>query len=495
MFSFNFLSSGVKNVYTIEDKVLGEGKFAQVKKGVHKKTGEAFAVKIINKDKVKKGDESKLQTEIEIMKKVNHPNCIKFSEMYESRTKLYIIMELVTGGELFDRIIQKEQYSEKDAAKCFKEMISAIAYIHSIGIVHRDLKPENVLYANKSEDSPIKVADFGLGALLELDPTRQSALKTVCGTPSYVAPEIITRQGYGKECDVWSSGIILYILLCGFPPFDQEAHQSVLFDRIKRGKYDFPDPFWTNISAEAKNLVSAMMCVDIDKRITPTQCLSHPWLKKYEEGSISESQMPHMQEELRKWNSARKFKGAISTLSALQRMVSGKELHVPTPEQAAEVLRRVKADPERLQELEESFNLLDRDKSGKISTVNLNDAIGSLGHKRTEDEIRNMIQRFDVHKTGDITFDEFCIVMGPRIRDRSVSVATEREMKATFQAFDFLGTGAITHMELKEVLRRLGSDASDTEVAHMIEIADVNSDGVIDFNEFKALIAKTFTSS
>uniref|UniRef100_A0A7S0VIV0 Calmodulin n=1 Tax=Hemiselmis tepida TaxID=464990 RepID=A0A7S0VIV0_9CRYP len=490
----------IESAYEFTKQVLGKGSVATVRSAVNLKTKEAVAIKIVPKKKCEHDGEKSIRQEIAVLQRLRHPNCIEFREVYETDAFIFIVMEQVNGGEMLDRIMEKSVYSETEAATAFVQMISALEYIHSIGIAHRDMKPDNILYKSMDPDSPIKLADFGHASLkaasiVPNDSPQSNPMQTFVGTPIYVAPEVLQRNGYGKECDVWSSGIILYILLCGFPPFDQEAHQSVLFDRIKRGKYDFPDPFWTNISAEAKNLVSAMMCVDIDKRITPTQCLSHPWLKKYEEGSISESQMPHMQEELRKWNSARKFKGAISTLSALQRMVSGKELHVPTPEQAAEVLRRVKADPERLQELEESFNLLDRDKSGKISTVNLNDAIGSLGHKRTEDEIRNMIQRFDVHKTGDITFDEFCIVMGPRIRDRSVSVATEREMKATFQAFDFLGTGAITHMELKEVLRRLGSDASDTEVAHMIEIADVNSDGVIDFNEFKALIAKTFTSS
>lgn len=291
----------------------------------------------------------------------------------------------------------------------------------------------------------MKVADFGLGAMLDLDPTSGSAaLKTVCGTPSYVAPEVLERTGYGKEVDIWSSGIVLYILLCGFPPFDQEAHTSVLFDRIKKGKYSFPDPYWTPISKEAKDLVKGMMTVDPTKRLTTKQCLQHPWLAMFKKGSISDQPLPQMQDELKKYNAARKFKGAIHTLSALQRMVSGKTAKMPTLEQAADVLKQVQEDPERLSELKESFDLLDRDKSGIIDTVNLTDTIGSLGHKRTgeynlprivfpiarcstksclgpwflargpcffalgthqyhnfaENEIENMIQRFDVNKTG-----------------------------------------------------------------------------------------------
>ena len=217
------------------------------------------------------------------------------------------------------------------------------------------------------------------------------------------------RQGYGKEVDVWSTGIILYILLCGFPPFDQEAHTSVLFEKIKKGDYKFPKPYWDDISQEAKDIVKGMMTVDPKRRLTPKQCIDHPWLKRFEQGKVSDSHLHHMQDELKKWNSARKFKGAINTLSALQRMVSGKTPNIPTPEQAVEVLRQVKQDPERLSDLQESFNLLDRDKSGIIDTLNLQDTVGSLGHKRTEEEVKNMIQRFDVHKTGHITFDEVCL--------------------------------------------------------------------------------------
>jgi len=489
------MASGVRNHYDIEEKVLGKGKFAEVKRAIDKKTKEPFAVKVITKDKIKSGDQSKLKTEIDIMKKVSHPNCVSFTEVYESRTKLYIIMELVTGGELFDRIIEKEHYSEKEAAACFQQVIEAIDYLHSIGIVHRDLKPENILYKDKSEDSLVKVADFGLGAMLDLDPTSGSAaLKTVCGTPSYVAPEVLERTGYGMEVDIWSSGIVLYILLCGFPPFDQEAHTSVLFDRIKKGKYSFPDPYWTPISKEAKDLVKGMMTVDPTKRLTTQQCLQHPWLAMFKKGSISDQPLPQMQDELKKYNAARKFKGAIHTLSALQRMVSGKTAKMPTLEQAADVLKQVQGDPERLSELKESFDLLDRDKSGIIDTVNLTDTIGSLGHKRTENEIENMIQRFDVNKTGHITFDEFCIVMGPAKHGIELAVSSEKAMKATFNAFDFLGTGVITPMELKEVLRRLGAEASDDDVASMVAIADTNGDGVIDFEEFKKLMSTRFQS-
>mmetsp|Transcript_41986 Transcript_41986/g.102937 ORF Transcript_41986/g.102937 Transcript_41986/m.102937 type:complete len:509 (+) Transcript_41986:169-1695(+) len=488
-FLFSFLQSGVKNVYDIDDRVLGEGKFAQVKKAKHKKSGRMYAVKIITKDKCKSSDQEKFGREIDIMRKVDHPNCIKFYEMFESRSKLYLIIELVSGGELFDRVISKTHYSEKEAAVCFEQIISGINYLHSIGIVHRDMKPENVLYESPFEDSKIKIADFGLGRILDVDGMEMSALKTVCGTPSYVAPEIIHRKGYGKECDVWSSGIILYILLCGFPPFDQDAHVSILFDHIKRGKFSFPKPYWDQISEEAMDLVKGMMTVDPKKRLTPEQCLKHKWLTKFHEGKISDTQLSSAQDQLKEYAAARKLKGAINTMSALQKMTVGVVPFTPTAEQQATILAQIRADPERLSELRESFNLLDRNRSGVIDTANLQDSVNSLGHQRTEDEINNMVQRFDVHKTGNINFDEFCIIMGPSNYSIEVCVETEEEMRKTFDSFDFLRTGAITHLELKEVLMRLGAVHTDEEIAEMIKLGDINKDGVIDYEEFKTLIS------
>ena len=206
--------------------------------------------------------------------KIDHPNIVKLFDVYETSTHFYLAMEHLTGGELFDRIVEKGFYSEKDAADALAQLASAISYLHERGIVHRDVKPENLLYASPEPNAPLKLADFGLcKALKENDIT-----KTACGTPGYVAPEVLKRKGYAKEVDVWSIGVIMYILLCGFPPFYDE-NTAGLFEQIKNGDYSFPDPYWTAISADAKSLVKSLLTVDPVKRIKAREVMTHPWMK------------------------------------------------------------------------------------------------------------------------------------------------------------------------------------------------------------------------
>lgn len=259
--------------YDVKEE-LGRGAFSVVKLAVHKKTGEKFAVKIIDKKNV--GAEAvRLQTEIEILQKVKHPNIICLKELFDTPENLYLVTELVTGGELFDKIVEKGSYTEKDAAVLVVKMVSAIEYLHSIGIVHRDLKPENLLLKSPNEDTEVKIADFGLSKIV----SKQAAaiMLTACGTPGYVAPEVLTAQGYGEEVDMWSIGVITYILLCGFPPFYSED-LPVLFDSIMRADYDFPPEYWNHISESAKNFIKKLLVVDPSTRLTAKKALEHPWL-------------------------------------------------------------------------------------------------------------------------------------------------------------------------------------------------------------------------
>jgi calcium/calmodulin-dependent protein kinase I len=269
--TFGFLKTqeAIIKDYAIETTILGQGRFAKVYKCRSREDGTEYACKVILKEKCLEDDEDQIKSEINIMKKVKHPNCIAFQEMYESTEKLYIVMELLTGGELFDRIVSKGHFSETDAAHCFHQIILAVQYLHNIGIVHRDIKPENILYVNPAPDSPIKLVDFGLGKIVDIHGHGDHIkhMKTVCGSPSYLAPEIIQRKGYGEECDIWSSGVILYIILSGHPPFDQSASIPALFNSILNARYSFPMEQWEGVSEDAKDLVKKMLIVDTDARL------------------------------------------------------------------------------------------------------------------------------------------------------------------------------------------------------------------------------------
>jgi len=263
----------ITKYYDIKEK-LGTGSFATVKRAVHKSDGKQYAIKIIKKSKLNAEELAVVHDEVEIMHKLNHANCVQLFEMFETPKKIYMVMELLTGGELFDRIVAKGSYSEKEAAELIRDITSAIEYLHSIGIVHRDLKPENLIYLNQRPDSPIKITDFGLAKYRSGKP---EAMTTACGTPGYVAPEVLKNEPYDKAVDMWSLGVILYILLCGFPPFYHES-TAALYKQIKKGEYDFPAPYWTDISEAAKDLVRKLLTVDPKKRFTAKDVLAHAWI-------------------------------------------------------------------------------------------------------------------------------------------------------------------------------------------------------------------------
>ena len=211
---------------------------------------------------------------MEVLQSVHHPNIIELEEVFETEDTLYIVTEMVTGGELFDRIVSKGSYTEKDAATLVVKFLEALDYIHDKGIVHRDLKPENLLLKSKDNDTDVKLADFGLSKILG----SEVMMQTACGTPGYVAPEILLAKGYGKEVDLWSLGVITYILICGFPPFYNE-NIPLLFESIMKAEFDYPPEYWGHVSDDAIEFIDALLVVDYKKRLTAKQALKHPWLR------------------------------------------------------------------------------------------------------------------------------------------------------------------------------------------------------------------------
>jgi calcium/calmodulin-dependent protein kinase I len=253
-------------------KEIGRGAFSVVREGIRKVTGKKYAIKCISKKLIDKKELQLLEREIEIMKKLQHPNIIQLMEVVDSPDTLYLVLEYATGGELFDAIVNKGQYSEDDAAHIIKQILEAIRFVHSNGIAHRDLKPENLLLADPEKDI-VKIADFGLSKDFG-----EEQLQTSCGTPDYVAPEVLLGEPYDMAVDIWSIGVITYVLLCGFPPFWGEA-QKELFENIMSGNFDFPDPEWTDVSPEAKEFIKKILVVDPNKRYTAEECLEDPWVK------------------------------------------------------------------------------------------------------------------------------------------------------------------------------------------------------------------------
>ncbi|KAJ4934060.1 hypothetical protein JOQ06_006867 [Pogonophryne albipinna] len=248
---------------------LGSGAFSEVFMVKEKKTGKLFAMKCVKKKQTR---DLNLENEIAVLRRIKHDNVVGMEDFYESRTHYYLVMELVAGGELFDRILDRGVYSEKDASSVIRQVLHAVSYLHKNDIVHRDLKPENILYYSQDEDSKIMIGDFGLSKMVDSD-----IMSTACGTPGYVAPEVLAQKPYSKAVDCWSIGVITYILLCGYPPFYEES-ETRLFSKIVKAQYEFDSPFWDDISESAKDFIRNMMQKTPSLRFSPEMALRHPWI-------------------------------------------------------------------------------------------------------------------------------------------------------------------------------------------------------------------------
>ncbi|XP_069567087.1 calcium/calmodulin-dependent protein kinase IGb [Brachyistius frenatus] len=248
---------------------LGSGAFSEVYMVKEKKTGKMFAMKCVKK---KQKQDLNLENEIAVLRRIQHDNVVGMEDFYESQTHYYLVMQLVAGGELFDRILDRGVYSEKDASSVIQQVLQAVSYLHQNGVVHRDLKPENILYYSQEEDSKIMISDFGLSKMVDND-----IMSTACGTPGYVAPEVLAQKPYSKAVDCWSIGVITYILLCGYPPFYEES-ETRLFSKIMKAQYEFDSPFWDDISESAKDFIRNMMQKNPSMRFNTDQALRHPWI-------------------------------------------------------------------------------------------------------------------------------------------------------------------------------------------------------------------------
>lgn len=303
-------------LYRLKD-VLGTGAFSTVREGQHKRqTERTFAVKCVNRAKLSDEDAAALLDEVAILKELNHKHIIRLYDFFEEPANYFLVMERMSGGELFDRIVAKAYYNEKEARDVCRILLEAVAYCHLNSVAHRDLKPENLLLVSEENDSDVKIADFGFAKKV-LSP---KSLTTQCGTPGYVAPEILEGVPYDTKSDMWSVGVILYILLGGYPPFI-ENNQRDLFRKIRRGEYEFHEEYWGTVSTEAKELISSLLTVDPSRRLDASGALENMWIRG-DDDELRNRDLGVQHERFKKFNAKRKFKAAVSTVLAINKLQS-----------------------------------------------------------------------------------------------------------------------------------------------------------------------------
>lgn len=444
----------VKNFFTI-GRELGRGQFGVTYLCTDKSTGEQYACKSIAKRKlVTQEDVDDVKREVAIMHHlVDHPNVVKMKGAYEDKHSVHIVMELCAGGELFDRIIARGHYSERAAANLLRTIVSVVEYCHANGVMHRDLKPENFLLSSKKEDAPLKATDFGLSIFYKPGET----FTDIVGSAYYVAPEVLRRK-YGHEADVWSCGVILYILLCGVPPFWAESEQGI-FDAVLKGHIDFSSDPWPLISASAKELIKKMLKQDPRERLTAREVLQHPWVKV--DGEASDVPL----------DSAVMTK--LKQFSAMNKM---KRL-------ALKVIAQNMSE-EEIMGLKEMFKSIDKDGSGSITFEELKEGLKQHGSTMPEDQVRQLMEAADVDNSGTIDYQEFITAT-----IHMNKVEKEENLFQAFQHFDADGSGNITVEELREALSKEEA-LLPGEIDAILAEVDADNDGNIDYNEFCAMMRK-----
>ncbi|GAB4834120.1 Calcium-dependent protein kinase 20 [Ancistrocladus abbreviatus] len=447
-------TENIKDIYSLGRK-LGQGQFGTTFLCVEKASGKEFACKSIAKRKLTMiEDVEDVRREIQIMHHLaGHPNVIQIVGAYEDALAVHLVMDLCAGGELFDRIIQRGHYTERKAAELARIIVGVVEACHSLGVMHRDLKPENFLFVSHEEDALLKTIDFGLSVFFKPGET----FTDVVGSPYYVAPEVL-RKNYGPECDVWSAGVILYILLSGVPPFWDETEQGV-FEQVLRGELDFISEPWPSISGGAKDLVRRMLVRDPKRRLTAHEVLSHPWIQI--DGLAPD----------RPLDSA-----VLSRLKQFSAMHKLKKMAIRV---IAESLSE-----EEIAGLKQMFSMMDADDSGHITLEELKNGLEKAGANLKDSEILGLMQAADIDNSGTIDYGEFIAAMLHLNK-----IQKEDHLYAAFSYFDKDGSGYITPDELQQACEQFG--LGDVHLDEIIQEVDQDNDGRIDYSEFVAMMQDT----
>jgi len=437
--------------YRIVEK-LGEGGYGSVKKVRQISTGRQFACKTIKVKSQNTAGVSRLLKEVNILKALDHPNIIKIFEVYQDKTNIHIVQELCTGGDLFDSIQKNKNFSENQAAKYMLDICSVVMYCHEEGIVHRDLKPENLLLESQKPDAGIKVIDFGTSVCF----TPNQKMKQIIGTCYYMAPELL-RGNYDEKCDVWSCGVILYILLSGYPPFNGRSDRQIQA-RIMTSELEFKGKIWNSVSQEAKDLIQRMLTKNPSQRPSIKEVYNDQWIQTRGKNQCQDNVLgrPYL-----------KNLAAFNIQSQLQRATMS---YIAT-----QLLSK-----DETSELERVFRALDENGDGKLSKNEIQKGL-EKNEVSIPLDVESIMAQCDTDGNGFINYSEFLIAAA-----NWYNVLSYEKLKQAFAKFDKDGDGHISLNELRETLA--GGSIQDSQITAMLNEADTNGDGVIDLDEFSAMM-------
>lgn len=440
------------DLYKLGNRI-GAGSFGEVRRCIHKITGALRAVKVYNKELFCEDSLEKLKYEMSILRCLDHPNAIKTYEFFEDVEHIYIVMEYCQGGELFDKITKLSHFDELEAANIMKQLFSVVSYLHSKRIVHRDLKPENIMLEERGKEIYIKLVDFGSAVFLD----ENSRTSGIHGTSFYMAPEVLNGGEYGEKCDMWSCGVILYILLSGKPPFHGKDDEDV-YDKVKKGLYSTDIAEMSFVSAEAKDLIHKVL-VPEDQRLVVSQALEHPWLVEKSAGTpIKTSFMFNVISNLKKFRSSKRLTDAIRTLIAT---------HIINMKDA--------------KEQRDVFIAMDRDGDGKLSKEDIkNQLLLSMSESEADEQVERIIQQVDSDKNGFIDFTEYIRAS----LDNSI-IFSQENLFSAFSLLDQDKNGKVTVQDLMDFFAQ-SSQENIASWSKVLTEADADGDGELDLEDFKS---------